>query len=397
MAPNIPQLLAEHGSPLYVYDLETVRSRAQTLKSALPYQHLQLLYAIKANPCPQIVRCLIEEGFGIDCVSPGEVKHALRLGADPKNVLFTENNMTDAEMHAAIEAGVLINCGSLDRLERLAQAGAKQAAVRFNPDVGDGAHAKILTAGPLTKFGVYYNQVDQVLAIEKKYGINVIGCHMHIGSGILNADVYLAAMKVILSVAKQLPNLQFINFGGGIGIPYKEDDQAIDLQKVGNAASSMMKEFCADYGRDLELRLEPGRFLVCEAGSLYTTVTSVKENPDGRIYVGCDTGFNHLVRPCMYNSYHHIDNITHPDNPATTVDIVGNICESGDVFARQRSLPRCDLNDVLAIRDAGAYGMSMASTYNLRPLPAEIVVDGDEIIVARAQQDVDALLNVWND
>ena len=395
MAADIAGLMEAHGSPLYVYDLETVRARAKQLRAAFPYEHLQLLYAIKANPCPTIVKTLLAENFGIDCVSPGEVRHALNLGTPAEHVLYTENNMTDAEMQQAITDGVLINCGSLDRLERLAQAGAKQAAVRFNPDVGDGAHKKILTAGPLTKFGVYYNQVDQVRRIEDEYGIQVIGCHMHIGSGILNADVYVQAMQVILGVAKQLPHLQFINFGGGIGIPYKEEDQAIHVPGLGAEASKMMETFCADYGRDLELRLEPGRFLVGEAGSLYTTVTSVKENPDGRIYVGCDTGFNHLVRPCMYDSYHAIENISHPNNPPTTVDVVGNICESGDIFARDRQLPKPELGDILAIRDAGAYGMSMASTYNMRPLPAEIVLDGEETIVARKQQSLDSILNAW--
>ena len=396
MSVAIADLMAAHGSPLYVYDLAVVRERAAQLQAAFTYKDLQFLYAIKANPCPPVARCLIEAGFGIDCVSPGEMQHALRLGVAADKILYTENNMTDAEMHDAIAAGVLINCGSLDRLERLAKAGAKTAAVRFNPHVGDGMHEKVLTAGPLTKFGVYYNQVDQVRRIEDEYGIHVVGCHMHIGSGVLNADIYVEAMKVILDVASQLPHLTFINFGGGIGIPYKESDEAIDLQQLGAAATTVMEDFCASYGRTVELRLEPGRFLVGEAGSLYSTVTSVKQNPDGRVYVGCDTGFNHLVRPCMYNSYHAIENISHPNNEPIAVDVVGNICESGDVFARQRTLPRPELNDILAIRSAGAYGMSMASTYNMRPLPAEIVIDGDSIVVAKKQQALNELLEAWD-
>lgn len=396
MRPAISDLIDRYGSPLYVYDLDLVRERAQMLNQALPYRPLQLLYAIKANPCPPVIRCLLDAGFGMDCVSPGEVAHVLRLGAQPEQVLFTENNMTDAEMQDAINQDILINCGSLDRLERLAQTGARTAAVRFNPHIGDGAHEKVLTAGPLTKFGVYYSQADRVIAIEKQYGIKVIGCHMHIGSGILNADVYSDAMAVILDVARQLPHLEFINFGGGLGIPYREDDQPIDLTRVGQSATSLMQEFCAAYGRTLELRLEPGRFLVGEAGTLYTTVTSIKDNPDGRRFVGCDSGFNHLVRPCMYDSYHKIENVSHPDNQQQTVDVVGNICESGDIFARDRSLPQPELGDVLAIRDAGAYGMSMASTYNLRPLPAEIILDGDVVRVARERQSIDSLLAEWN-
>lgn len=396
MRVDIEQLIAAHGSPLYVYDLEIVRQRARALRSAINYDNTAFHYAIKANPCPAVVRCLQAEGYGIDAVSPGEVALALKLGFSAEQILYTENNMTDSEMHEALDNNVLINCGSLQRLERCAAAGATRAAVRFNPDVIAGAHEKICTAGPLTKFGVAHSQVDQVQKIEEASKLRVVGCHMHIGSGILDADLYVQAMDVILEVAKQLPHLEFINFGGGLGIPYGPDDQAINLEKLGAAADTLMNEFCTAYGRPLQLRLEPGRFLVGECGSLYTQVTSVKENPDGRIFVGCNTGFNHLIRPCMYDSYHHIDNCTHPDNPPVTCDIVGNICESGDIFARQRTLPQCELDDILAIRDAGAYGMSMASTYNMRPLPAEIVVDGDQHTVAREAQNYQQLFAAWN-
>ncbi len=393
-------LLARFGSPLYVYDLAIVRARAQALKQAIGYRPFQPLFAIKANPCPAVARTIVAEGYGIDAVSPGEVALALRLGVRPEHILYTENNMTDAEQAEAVAQGVLINCGSLDRLERLGQAGAKQACVRFNPDIGAGAHEKICTAGPMTKFGVHYSQVGEVNRIEKETGIQVIGCHMHIGSGILDADVYARAMAVIITVAKQLPHLQFIDFGGGLGIPYRVDQASIDVAAVGAKADALMREFSAQFGRTIELRLEPGRFLVAESGTLLTTVTSIKTNPDttlakGRTYVGCDTGFNHLVRVAMYDAYHRIDNLTHPNAIKKTVDIVGNICESGDVFARDRALPQPALGDILAIRDAGAYGMAMASTYNTRPLPAEIVIDGETVRVARPRQDVNALLDAY--
>ncbi len=330
MPPAPADLVARFGSPLYVYDLAVVRARARALAAAITYQPFQPLYAIKANPCPAVVRAIVAEGYGIDAVSPGEVALALRCGVAPERILFTENNMTDAEQAEALAQGVLVNCGSLDRLERLAEAGARTASVRFNPDVGAGAHEKICTAGPLTKFGVHYSQVDRVAAIERATGIQVVGCHMHIGSGILDAEVYARAMAVILQVAARLPNLRFIDFGGGIGIPYKAEQQPMDLRALGAKASELMAAFVASYGRPLELRLEPGRFLVAEAGTLLTTVTSVKANPDtaaakGRTYVGCDTGFNHLVRVAMYEAYHRIDNLTRPDAAPAEVDVVGNI------------------------------------------------------------------------
>ncbi len=397
MSRPLLDLAARFGTPLYVYDLATVRARARALLAAVTWRPFQPLFAIKANPVPAVAQAIVAEGFGVDAVSPGEVALALRLGVDSAKVLYTENNMTDAEQTAALAQNVLVNCGSLDRLQRLAQAGATRAAVRFNPDIGAGAHEKICTAGPLTKFGVHYSLVDQVRAVERGSALKVVGCHMHIGSGFLDADAFVRACGVLLSVARQLPNLEFIDFGGGLGIPYKPDDGPIDLARVGAEVSRLMAEFCAAYGRPLELRLEPGRFLVAESGTLLTTVTSVKTNPgpDGRTFAGCDSGFNHLVRPTMYGAYHRIANLSRPDAAPQKVDVVGNICESGDIFARDRMLPAPQPGDVLAIGDAGAYGSAMASTYNTRPLPAEVVLDGDLVRLARRRQTVDELLSAW--
>jgi len=388
-------LLAAHGSPLYVYDLTVVRARARQIRAAISWQPFQPLFAIKANPCPAVARAIIAEGYGVDAVSPGEVAVALKLGVRPDLVLYTENNMTDEEMMLAVQQGVLVNCGSLDRLERLAKAGVKKACVRFNPEFGDGAHEKICTAGPLTKFGVHQSLLPEVRRIERETGIQVVGCHMHIGSGFLDATAFTKSCEVIFAIAAQLPHLTFVDVGGGIGIPYRESQAALDLPAMGAALSASFAEFCQAYGRPLELRVEPGRFLVAESGTLYTTVTSVKANPDGRVFVGCDTGFNHLVRVVMYDAYHRISNVTRPDAAPQVVDVVGNICESGDVFARQRALPAPQLGDILALHDAGAYGMAMASTYNTRPLPAEVIIDGAAIAVARRRQTVEELLAAY--
>lgn len=386
------ELLARFGSPLYVYDLDVVRARAEALATAFRYRPLRLHYAIKANPAPAVVRTLIQAGYGIDAVSPGEVALGLQLGLAPQDILYTENNMTDAEMAQAMAQGVLINCGSLDRLERLGQAGCAEAAVRLNPDVGGGLHAKVCTAGPLTKFGIHHSQVASIRHIEEGTGIRVIGAHMHIGSGILDATLFAEAMAVIVEAAIALPHLRFIDFGGGLGVPYRPGDQPINLAELGTAADALMHTVSARYGRPLALHLEPGRFLVAEAGSLYCTVTSIKENPDGRCFVGCDSGFNHLIRPAMYDSHHQIDNCSNPNGAPRQVDVVGNICESGDIFARDRLLPEPRLGDILALRCAGAYGMSMASTYNLRPLPAEVGIEHGEPRLLRPAQSLRELL-----
>lgn len=389
-------LAARFGTPLYVYDLARIRERARSLSAAMAYRPLQLLYAIKANPCPPVARELVAAGWGVDAVSPGEVELAIRLGLPGSSVLYTENNMTDEEMARARELGVVLNCGSLDRLERAAAAGFAEVAVRFNPDIGDGEHAHVLTAGPLTKFGVHHSQVEAVRAIEERTGVRVVGAHMHIGSNVLDADTFVAAMEVLLAVAGRLEHLRFIDFGGGLGVPYRQGQAGLDLPRLGAAASDLMERFSTAYGRRLELRLEPGRFPVAEAGVLLTRVTSVKVNPDGRVFVGCDTGFNHLLRPAMYGSHHEIRNLDGAGRETRVQDVVGNICESGDILARDRSLPACRVGDLLAVECAGAYGMSMASTYNLRPLPAEVVVDGERVAVARERSTPAALLDHWN-
>ena len=389
-------LLRDFASPLYVYDLDTVRARCRALKAAVPYAPFKPLYAIKANCCPAVVRTIVAEGFGIDAVSPGEVAMALHLGVPPQDVLYTENNMTDAEQAEAIAQGVMINCGSLDRLERLAAAGVTRCAVRFNPDIGAGAHEKICTAGPLTKFGVPNAHLDQVSAIERRSDLRVVGAHMHIGSGFLEPEAFASACHVIFALAERLPHLEFIDCGGGIGIPYRAEQQAMDLAAMGRRLAVDMEAFCARYGHRLQLRLEPGRFLVAESGSLLTTVTSVKETPEGRVFDGTDTGFNHLVRVAMYDAFHRIDNLSRPNAALRQVDVVGNICESGDIFARDRQLPLPQLGDILAIRDAGAYGFAMASTYNLRPLPAEVVVEGGaQPRLVRPRQRISDLIAAW--
>ena len=388
-------LVARYGSPLYVYDLDLVRTRIRALKAAVTWAPFQPLYAIKANPCPAVAKAILAEGFGIDAVSPGEVALALKLGLSPELVLYTENNMTDAEMRTALSQGVLLNCGSLDRFERVAQAGAKMASIRFNPDVGDGAHEKICTAGPLTKFGVHHSLVDEALAISRRTGCAIVGAHMHIGSGFLDDKAFAEACRVIFSIAKRLPDLRFVDVGGGVGIPYRPDQNPMELQAMGRRLSQAFADFCLQYGRPLELRIEPGRFCVAEAGTLYSAVTSVKTNPDGRTFVGCDTGFNHLIRPAMYGAYHRIDNVSHPDAELIIADVVGNICESGDIFARDRQIPKPVVGDLLALRDTGAYGMAMASTYNTRPLPAEVVLDGGVAKIARVRQTIDELFAVY--
>ncbi len=236
--PSMRELAARFGTPLYVYDLAVVRERARALKAAITYAPFQPLYAIKANPCPAVARAAISEGYGIDAVSPGEVALALKLGVDPRLVMFTENNMTDAEMRQALSQGVTITCNSIDRLARLAESGARSCAVRFNPDIGAGAHEKICTAGPTTKFGIHHALADEVAAISARSGLEIVGAHMHIGSGILDPQVHAQAMERLLELAQRLPRLAWIDIGGGFGIPYRASERPLELRALGRAVSS---------------------------------------------------------------------------------------------------------------------------------------------------------------
>ncbi|MFC1629625.1 diaminopimelate decarboxylase [Patescibacteria group bacterium] len=362
------------GTPTYVYDKGTIQDRLRRL-FGIPYQPKEILYAMKANSNPSILRILKEKGAGIDAVSPGEIALALRVGFPPTDILFTGNNITDAEMDFALQNGVLLNIDSLSRLAKLGQRyPGQRVCVRINPDVGAGHHDHCITGGPESKFGIWYSETDRINEIAAQYNLRIIGVHQHIGSQILEVDKFSMAMDVLLRVAPEFPDLEFIDFGGGFGVPYTPEEQPLNIEELGRMISETFSAFCQRYGKELTLVIEPGRYLVAEAGYLLTRANTVKRNPDGRVFVGVDSGFNHLVRPAMYGSYHEIVNISNPTGKEEIVDIVGNLCESGDRFAKQRKISQARKGDLLVIKTAGAYGYSMSSRYNLRPRPPEVLV-----------------------
>jgi len=386
------------GTPTYVYAETAVRAqiaRLRTLTDGLP---ADLLYALKANACPAILRLLRDEGFGLDAVSPGELLLAQRLEFDAARILFSPNMMGDDEMHAAQAAAVLLNVGELSRLERFGTVypGA-DVCVRLNPGGGAGHHAHVVTAGERTKFGVPLTQLGEVKRIAAQHGLRIVGLHQHIGSGILDPALFRAPLDALLDVAGVFPDLRFLNVGGGLGVPYAPDEAPLDAAAFRTHVVAPLAAFCASHP-GVRVRFEPGRFLVAHAGVLLTRVTAVKEGGE-RVFAGTDSGMNHLVRPAVYDAYHKIANLSRPDGPARPYTVTGNICETGDVFAEHRPVAEIREGDVLGLLDAGAYGMAMASTYNLRALPAEVFVslDGAPHLV-RARQTpeslVDALLSM---
>jgi len=391
-------LVEEFGSPLYVYEEETLRARARELLEAIIYPKREIKYACKANTNVEIMKIFREEGMSIDAVSPGEVYAALKAGFSADQILFTTNNATHEEIEYGISRGVKINVDSLSQLRFVGERhSGRDICVRINPNVGAGHHDHVITGGPESKFGIDYTKVDRIKEIARTYDLTIIGIHQHIGSGILQPEKFIEAVDVLLDTAGRFESLQFIDFGGGIGIPYREDERRIDVQVLGSKISEVFERFCRAYGRELKLVLEPGRYLVAESGFLLAMVTSVKEGQRHR-YVGVNSGFNHLVRPAMYGSYHPILNANSVDGARIPQTIAGNLCESGDTFTRDeegivdRELPPFNEGDIVAILNTGAYGFSMASLYNTRPRPAEVLVRDGIARVIRKRETIEELI-----
>jgi diaminopimelate decarboxylase len=392
------ELTARFGSPLYVYEEDILRERAGELRDAILFPDKKVKYACKANTNIEIMKILREEGMGIDAISPGEIDAALLAGFQPADILFTSNNASDAEIDYAVSRGAVVNVDSLSHLKAFGKKyPGKSLCVRINPNVGGGHHNHVITGGLDSKFGISYREVDEILEAAGANGLAVTGIHQHIGSGILDPSLFVEAMDVLLEVARHFKDLTFVDFGGGIGVPYREDQRRIDVKVLGKKITDDFERFCSRYGRRLTLVIEPGRYPVAECGTLLATVTAVKQGESHR-FVGVDTGFNHLVRPAMYGSYHRILHAGCVEGPPTPQVIAGNICESGDVFTRDekgivdRELPRFAEGDTLCICNAGAYGYAMASNYNTRPRPAEVLVKGGEARLIRRRERIEDLL-----
>ncbi|MCY4483820.1 MAG: diaminopimelate decarboxylase [Spirochaetaceae bacterium] len=383
-------LADRYDTPLYVYEAARIRAAYATLKRAFDVDDLRIHFATKANSNPWILRILAQEGAWADVVSPGEIVMARTAGFPARRLLYNGNSASDAEMRAAVEHGVRINVESMSQLRRLgALAPGVAVSIRFNIYVGGGHHSHVITGGPESKFGIDWEQADEARALAAQGRLRVAGVHCHIGSGVLQAERFVAAVTNLLTVAQRFPDLEQVNFGGGIGIPYRRGDQELAVDRLGALLTGEYERFCASYGARPALCLEPGRFLVARSGTLLCRVTAVNQARK-YLFAGTDSGFNHLVRPAMYGSYHHIEAVEpRAGEPRDTV-LTGNICESGDVFTRDeegivpRALPPLEEGDLVAIRDAGAYGFAMASRYNSFPLPAEVLVeDGADTLIRR--------------
>lgn len=386
-APPLLSLAQLHGLPLFVYDARTIDRQIESLKSAYTGIHLDIRYACKALSTIGIVRYIHQQGCGIDTVSPAEIMIALHAGVPTSDISFTPSGVSYEEYAFAIEKGVHIHVDQLHVLEWLDRHYPGTAVtLRFNPSVQAGGHSKLQVGADGSKFGFLARQVDQVIRESQNSSLIVTGVHMHLGSDVGDSSSFEHAYDYILSIARHWKEtLQHIDLGGGFKIPYHPNDHAIDIASFGHRVSAKFAAFCQDIGRDLKLVIEPGKFLVSAAGNLLMEVTGVRDT--GLIPMAyVSSGFNHFLRPMSYGAYHHLVNLSNPDGPVLHYDVVGYLCET-DTFATNRPIHEIRRGDILCLMNAGAYGFTMASNYNARPRPAEVLIqrNGETELIRRAE------------
>lgn len=373
-------LISEYGSPLYIYNEEILRTRCQEIKNLVTYENFVPHYSIKSNTNIHLLKIVKEEGLHADVMSPGEIYLALESGFTPEELFYIPNNATPDDMRYAIERGILTSVDSLSQLEMYGTLNpGSKVAIRFNPGIGAGHHEKVITAGKKTKFGVNPEDLNKVNMLLEKYDLTLVGINQHIGSLFMNDEPYIQSTSFILEFAKQFDSLEFIDLGGGFGIPYhkQEGEIRLDMQALGLKLDEVLHDFASAYGKKIQFQIEPGRYIPCESGIVLGSVTSLKSN-GGIHYMGTDIGFNVLQRPIMYGSHHDIELYSESSSPSHTLSpftIVGNICESGDILAKNRMLPTPQVGDLIGMMDAGAYGFSMSSSYNQRPRCAEVLIE----------------------
>ena len=389
---DLLQLAEQYGSPLYVYDAAKIQSQYNRLSKAFSkVNKLRINYAMKALSNVAILQLLREMGSGLDTVSIQEVMLGLHAGYEPDKIFYTPNGVSLEEIEEVNALGVQIN---IDNLSILEQFGTKYphvpVCIRINPHVMAGGNANISVGHIDSKFGISVHQLPHLVRIVENTKMNIVGIHMHTGSDILDIEVFLYAAEILFDAAKSFKNLEFLDFGSGFKVPYKKDDIETDIEELGKKLSKRFNAFCVEYGKELTLIFEPGKFLVSEAGYFLAKVNVVKQTTS-TVFAGIDSGFNHLIRPMFYGSQHHIENISHPKGKERFYSVVGYICET-DTFANNRRISEIKEGDILSFRNAGAYCFSMASNYNSRYKPAEVLWMNGEGHLIRAHETFEDLL-----
>ena len=396
---NAEELAKKYGTPLYVYNENILRDRMHKVSQVITKYPYTANYSVKANTNIHILKLAHEEGLNCDAMSEGEIRMLEAAGFEYDRIFFVPNNVSDEEMKYAIDRNIMTSLDSLAQLRRYGKLNkGGKCAVRINPGVGAGHHEKVVTGGKKTKFGISEEDIDEIFEIAKEYNLTIVGINQHIGSLFMKPDPYLEAVSNLLRIAKRFKNLEFIDFGGGYGIPYhKLDDEAeYDIEDFKKRLEPILDEFVKDYGYAPLFKSEPGRFCVAEGSVLLGRVYATKTNA-GKEYAGTDIGMNVLVRPSMYDSWHDAEIIRNGKvvkrENLKEITICGNICESGDLLCKERPVPDIKEEDIVCLLDTGAYGYSMCSNYNSRPRPAEVLITkaGEDKVIRKRETYEDLL------
>ncbi len=385
-------IATQFGAPVYVYDAETIENQYKRLKNAFNPIDVKIKYACKALNNTAILKLLKSMGSGLDTVSINEVKLGLHAGFEPHEIIFTPNCVSIEEIQEAVELGVHINIDNISILEQFGSlyGNTVPCCIRLNPHILAGGNNKISTGHIDSKFGISVYQLRHVLRIIESQKIKVNGLHMHTGSDILDAGVFLQGAEILFDAAIQFKDLSFIDFGSGFKVAYKEGDITTDIEELGKSITTRFQEFCTEYGKELELWFEPGKYLVSESG-LFLAKVNVLKQTTATVFAGIDSGLNHLIRPMLYDSYHHIVNISNPNGKERIYTVVGYICET-DTFGWDRKINEIREGDILCFKNAGAYGFTMSSNYNARFRPAEVLVYKNEARLIRKRESFEDLL-----
>jgi len=391
---QLSDIAREHGTPLYVYNTAKIETQFRKLEGAFKGHPTKFFYACKALTNINILKYLKQVGANLDCVSINEVKLGLKAGFSPSQILFTPNCVDLTEIIAAQELGVNLNIDNISILEQFGNkyGGSYPVCIRINPHIEAGGNYKISTGHIDSKFGISIHQMRHIERVVKTTGLKIHGLHMHTGSEIKDVNVFLQSLELMFSAATHFPDLDFIDLGSGFKVPYKDGDRETDVTTLGQKLTEAVKEFEQEYGRALEIWFEPGKYLVSESGYFIVKANVIKQTT-ATVFVGVDSGFNHLIRPMFYDAYHRISNISNPGGPERIYTVVGNICET-DTFAWDRVLNEVREGDLLAFHNAGAYGFEMSSNFNSRLKPAEVmVIDGKAHLIRKRDVFEDLLRN----
>lgn len=389
----VEEITSLAGTPVYLYDSSVIERNVRRLQSAFSRIPVRFLYACKALTNTAILRLMRSLGTGLDTVSIQEVHRGLHAGFAPSEILFTPNMVSFDEVRQAVKLGVHINIDSISVLERFGhEFGATvPVCIRINPHIMAGGNERISTGHIDSKFGISIHQMRHVLRVVATHSMHINGLHMHTGSDILDADVFLQGAEMLFEIAESFPDLEFVDFGSGFKVAYKPDDISTDIEQLADKLSDRVIAFNETRTRPIEVWFEPGKFLVSESGTLLARVNVVKQTT-ATVFAGVDTGLNHLIRPMLYNAYHHITNVSNPSGTPRVYTVVGYICET-DTFGWDRKIAEIHEGDILAFANAGAYGIAMASNYNSRLRPAEVLVHNGKALLIRRRETLDDLLS----